>query len=359
MAPTEQSILTDTFPPEKRGAAFALYGMTVICAPIFGPTVGGFITDQVSWHWIFLLNVPVGLLSLYLVKTFVVDPPTLEQERRARLKSGLKVDGPGIVLLVLCLGCLEYALDRGQRLDWLHSGWIVAAFAVAAVSCVFLFIWEWDAKEPVFEVRLFSKRSFLISFMAMMSTAAVFLGTVQLIPQFSQEALGYTATTAGLAMTFGGVVIVMLMPVAGKLITYIQPKYMMMAGLAAEVVGLLAFSRLAPDVSWWWVASARAGLALGIPFLFIPINTAAYADIPGEKTAQISAQLNLARNLGGSVAISIAQAMLEQRQQFHQSRLVETLAPGNSNFHNWTSEMTTALSHRRRGRLKCRHRRDL
>ncbi len=136
-----------------------------------------------------------------------------------------------------------------------------------------------------------------------------------------------------------------LMPVAGKLISFIQPKYMMMAGLAAEVVGLLAFARLDPDVSWWWLALARAGLAIGIPFLFIPINTAAYADIPGEKTSQVSAQLNLARNLGGSLAISIAQAMLEQRQQFHQSRLVETVAPGNSNLHNWTSQMTTALSH--------------
>jgi DHA2 family multidrug resistance protein len=344
LAPTEQSILTDTFPPEKRGGAFALYGMTVICAPIFGPTVGGFITDQFSWHWIFLLNVPLGLISLFLVQTFVVDPPKLEQERRARLKSGLKVDGPGIVLLVLWLGCLEYALDRGQRLDWLQSGWIVAAFAAAAVSLVFLFIWEWDAENPIFDVRLFSKRSLSISFLAMMSTAAVFLGTVQLIPQFAQEALGYTATTAGLAMTFGGIVIVMLMPVAGKLITYVQPKYMMMAGLTAEVVGLLAFSRLAPNVSWWWLAFARAGLAIGIPFLFIPINTAAYADIPGEMTSQVSAKLNLARNLGGSLAISIAQAMLEQRQQFHQSRLVETVAPGNSNFHNWTSEMTTALS---------------
>ena len=345
LAPTEQSILTDTFPPEKRGGAFALYGMTVICAPIFGPTVGGFITDQASWHWVFLLNVPLGLLSLFLVQTFVVDPPKLEQQRRARLKGGLKVDVPGIVLLVLWLGCLEYALDRGQRLDWLQSGWIVAAFAVAAISCVLLFIWEWDAKDPVFDVRLFSKRSLLISVLAMMSTAAVFLGTVQLIPQFAQEALGYTATTAGLAMTLGGLVIVALMPVAGKLIAFIQPKYMMMAGLAAEVVGLLAFARLDPDVSWWWLALARAGLAIGIPFLFIPINTAAYADIPGEKTSQVSAQLNLARNLGGSLAISIAQAMLEQRQQFHQSRLVETVAPGNSNFHNWTSEMTTALSH--------------
>ena len=343
LAPSEQAMLTDSFAPAKRGGALALYAMTVICAPIFGPTLGGFITDQVSWHWIFLLNVPIGLLSLFLVNTFVVDPPKVEEERRARLHGGLKVDGLGIILLVLWLGCLEYALDRGQRLDWLLDPSIVAALSISAVSCLFLFAWEWGEKNPVFEVRLLFKRSYLLSILGMMMTAGVFLGTSQLIPQFTQQALGYTATSAGLAMTFGGVATLLLLPVAGQMIGFVQAKYMMMAGLAFEAVALFAFTRLDSDVSWWWVAITRTGLAIGIPFLFIPINTAAYADIPGDKTAEVSSQLNLARNLGGSLVISLAQALLEQRQQFHQSRLVETLAPGDPNYRTWTSAVTSAL----------------
>ena len=343
LAPSEQSMLTDTFAPAKRGGALAVYGMTVICAPIFGPTLGGFITDQFSWHWVFLLNVPIGLVSLFLVHTFVVDPPKVEEERRARLQGGLKVDGLGIILLVLWLGCLEYALDRGQRLDWLQDPSIVATLAIAAVSCLFLFVWEWGEEDPVFDVRLLFQRTYLLSILAMMMIAGVFLGTTQLIPQFTQQALGYTATSAGLAMTLGGVATLFLMPVAGRMISFVQPKYMMMAGLASEAVALHAFTHLNSDVSWWWVAITRTGLAIGIPFMFISINTAAYADIPGDKTSQASAQLNLARNLGGSLAISLAQALLEQRQQIHQSRLVETLARGDQNYRSWTSAVTSAL----------------
>jgi DHA2 family multidrug resistance protein len=343
LAPSEQSMLTDSFAPAKRGGALAIYGMTVICAPIFGPTLGGWITDQFSWHWVFLINVPIGLLSLFLVNVFVVDPPKVEEERRARLQGGLKVDGLGIVLIVLWLGCLEYALDRGQRLDWLQDPSIVATLSIAATSCLFLFAWEWGEKDPVFDVRLLFKRTYLLSILGMMMIAGVFLGTTQLIPQFTQQALGYTATSAGLAMTFGGVATLVLMPVAGRLISFVQAKYMMVAGLASEAIALFGFTHLNSDVSWGWVALTRTGVAIGIPFMFIGINTAAYAEIPGDKTAQASAQLNLARNLGGSLVISLAQAVLEQRQQFHQSRLVETLAPGDPSYRNWTSAVTSAF----------------
>lgn len=344
LAPSVQAMLADTFAPAKRGGALALYGMTVICAPIFGPPLGGFITDEFSWYWVFLINVPVGLLSLFLVNTFVVDPPKVEEERRARLHGGLKVDWLGIILLVLWLGCLEYALDRGQRLDWLEDTSIVAALSIAAVSCLFLFVWEWGEKDPVFDVRLLFKRTYLLSMFGMLMIAGVFLGTTQIIPQFTQQALGYTATSAGLAMMFGGMVTLVLMPVAGRMVSVVPGNYMMMAGLASEAIALLAFTHLNSDVSWWWVAIARIGLAIGIPFLFIPINTAAYSEVPGDKSAQVSAQLNLARNLGGSLVIALAQALLEQRQQFHQSRLVETLAPGDPSYRNWTSTVTSALS---------------
>ncbi len=343
LAPSEQSILTETFPPEKRGGAFALYGLTVIAAPILGPTVGGVITDNFSWHWIFLLNVPIGLISLFLVRTFVVDPPKLEQERKARLAGGLKVDAPGIVLLILWLGCLEFVLDRGQRDDWLESGTIVGFLIVSVVSGVALWIWEWNHKTPVFDVRLLFRRSYAIAILVMMATGAVVLGTTQLIPQFTQQVLGYTSSDAGTAMTLGGLATVVMMPLAGILSGKIQAKWLIMAGLAAEAAALFAFSLINGEVSWWWIAGSRLLLAIGLPFLFIPISAAAYADIPPRLIPEASSQVNLARNLGGSLAISLAQTMLAQRAQFHQSRLVETLTPGDPGYRSMMSGLTSAL----------------
>ena len=344
LAPSEQSILTETFPPAKRGGAFAIYGLTVITAPILGPTLGGFITDQTSWHWIFFLNVPVGLLSLFLVHTFVVDPPLLEEERKKRLSGGLKVDVLGILFLVAWLGCQEYALDRGQRLDWLQSGSIRLAAIVAALSAIGLFVWEWRSKDPVFDVRLLFRRSYFLSILAMLTTGAVLLSTTQMIPQFLQQALGYTASDAGLAMTFGGLVTIVMMPIAGIAVTRVQPKYLMMGALASEVIALFLFTRLSSEVNWWWAAFARMGLAFGLPFLFLPISTSAYADVPPEKIPEASSQINLARNLGGSIAISIAQAVFEQRSQFHQARLVETVAPGTTNDATWTFQAGRAFA---------------
>ena len=344
LAPSEQSIITETFPPEKRAGAFALYGLVVIAAPIMGPALGGFITDKASWHWVFLLNLPVGLVSLFLVHRYVVDPPKLEEERKARLKGGLRVDAPGIILLILWLGCQEFVLDRGQRLDWFGSGLITALTIVAGASVVLLFAWEWFRKDPVFDVRLLFRRSYAISILAMLVTGVVVFGPTQIIPQFLQQVLGYTSTDAGLAMTFGGVVTLFALPFAGILTNKMQPKYLMILGLASEALALWYFVGLNGEVSWMWTALARTGLAIGLPFLFVPINTAAYADVPPEKIPQASSQLNLARNLGGSIAISIAQTLIEQRSQFHQSRIVETLTPASANYQSFTQAARTAMA---------------
>ena len=342
LAPSEQSILTETFPPDKRGGAFALYGLTVIAAPILGPTLGGVITDQIGWHWIFLLNVPVGLLSLFLVHRFVVDPPKIEEERRERLHGGLRVDWLGIIFLTLWMGGLELVLDRGQREDWLASGFIVTALVVSVTSCIGLWLWEWNRDEPVFDVRL-GGRSYAISILAMLTTGAVVLGTTQLVPAFLQQVMSYSATEAGRAMTFGGVITVAMLPFAGILSSKVQPKYLMIFGLGSEAVALYLFTGLNSEASWWWLATSRMWLAVGIPFLFIPINTAAYADIPPDKIADASAQLNWARNLGSSIAISVASAHIEQRAQFHQSRLVENLSPLNPSYGDWLDRIRAAI----------------
>ena len=343
LAPSEQSILTETFSPKQRGGAFALYGLTVIAAPILGPTLGGLITDNFSWHWVFLINIPVGALSLFLVHRFVVDPPKLEEERKARLKDGLKVDAPGILLLILWLGCMEFVLDRGQREDWLQSGLIAGFLAVSVTSCIALWIWEWNHKTPVFNVRVLTNRSYVIAILIMMATGAVVLGTTQLIPQFTQQVLGYTASTAGEAMTIGGLVTVFMMPLAGIAVGKFQPKYLIMGGLASCSVGLLIFSGLNSDVSWWWLALSRMSLAIGLPFLFIPISTAAYTDIAPKDIAEASSQINLARNLGGSLAISLSQTLIAQRSQYHQARLVETLTPSDHNYQLAMRDLTGAF----------------
>lgn len=343
LAPSEQSILTDTFPPEKRGQAFALYGLTVIVAPIIGPTIGGAITDNISWHWIFFLNLPVGLLSLFLVHTFVVDPPKLEEERKARLASGLRVDVLGIILLILWLGCLEFALDRGQRDDWLESHRIVACIVISTVSMILLWFWEWSRKDPVFDVRLMARPGYLMSIIAMLTMGVIILGTTQLIPQFLQQVMGYTASEAGKAMTFGGLITLIVLPMVGRLTSFVQPKYLVIGGLVVEAVALWRMSGLNGEISLAWASMARFWIAIGLPFLFIPINAVAYVDVPAEKTAEAAAQLNLARNLGGSIGISVAQTVLARRDQFHQSRLVETLTPSTPAFQAWLHGTTRAL----------------
>ena len=343
LAPSEQSIITETFAPEKRAGAFGLYGLVVIVAPILGPTLGGYIADQASWHWVFLMNVPVGILSLFLVHTFVVDPPKLEEERRARLKGGVRVDYLGITFLILWLGCQEFVLDRGQRDNWFSSSLITSLAIIAAVSVVLLVAWEWFRRDPVFDVRLLFRRSYAISMLAMVMTGVVTYGPTQVIPQFLQQALGYSATNAGLAMTYGGILTVMALPFAGVLTNMVQPKYLMMFGLASEAVGLYIFTGLNGSISWEWAAVARMGIAIGLPFLFIPINTAAYADVPPEKIPEASSQLNLARNLGGSLAISTAQTLLEQRSQFHQERITETLTGGSYGYQTFTQGLQAAL----------------
>jgi len=285
----------------------------------------------------------VGLLSLFLVHTFVVDPPKLEEERKARLASGLRVDVLGIILLILWLGCLEFALDRGQRDDWLESHRIVACIVISTVSMILLWFWEWSRKDPVFDVRLMARPGYLMSIIAMLTMGVIILGTTQLIPQFLQQVMGYTASEAGKAMTFGGLITLIVLPMVGRLTSFVQPKYLVIGGLVVEAVALWRMSGLNGEISLAWASMARFWIAIGLPFLFIPINAVAYVDVPAEKTAEAAAQLNLARNLGGSIGISVAQTVLAQRDQFHQSRLVETLTPSTPAFQAWLHGTTRAL----------------
>lgn len=340
MATSEQAILADSFPPQKRGQAFAIYGVAVVVAPVVGPTLGGWITDTYSWHWVFLINVPMGLLSLLLVGTLVKEPSSAEEERAELLSKGLRVDYVGFILIAVGLGALEFVLDEGQRNDWFGSNMILS-FALLAAFCLLALIpWELSRDDPIVDIRLLGTRQFGACALVMLGTFAVLISTTQLLPQLLQTELGYTAMLAGLALSPGGIATMMLMPVAGRLVSVVQPKYLIMFGAAVAALSMWHMTGLTGDISYGYAALARIYLAIGLPFLFLPVTTASYDGVPPEKTNQASALINVARNIGGSIGVAVAQTLLAQRQQFHQSRLIEHAAPSDLGYQQTIDTMT-------------------
>lgn len=340
MATSEQAILADSFPPQKRGQAFAIYGVAVVVAPVIGPTLGGWITDTYSWHWVFLINVPMGLLSLLLVGTLVKEPSGAEEEREKLLSRGLRVDYVGFILVAVGLGSLEFVLDEGQRNDWFGSNMILC-FALLAAFCLLALIpWELSRDDPIVDIRLLGKRQFGSCFLVMLGTFAVLIATTQLLPQLLQTELGYTAMLAGLALSPGGVATMMLMPVVGRLVGIVQPKYLIMFGAAVAGLSMWHLTGLTGDISYGYAALSRVYLAIGLPFLFLPVTTASYDGVPPKQTNQASALINVGRNIGGSMGVALSQTMLAQRQQFHQSRLIEHVAPSDLGYQQSIDAMT-------------------
>jgi DHA2 family multidrug resistance protein len=340
MATSEQAILADSFPPEKRGQAFAIYGIAVVVAPVVGPTLGGWIADTYSWHWVFLINVPMGLLSLFLVGSLVSEPSGAEQERARLLKDGLRVDYVGFVLVAIGLGALEFVLDEGQRKDWFGSN-LILGFALASAFCLMALIpWELTRKDPIVDIRLLGRRQFGACFLLMLGTGAIVISTTQILPQLLQTELNYTATLAGLALSPGGVITMIMMPIVGKLIGLVQPKYLLIAGASIAAIAMWHLTGLTGDISYNYAALSRIYLAFGLPLLFLPVTTASYDGLPPDKTNQASALINVARNLGGSMGVALVQTILAQRQQFHQSRLVEHIIPSDIGYQQTIDAMT-------------------
>ncbi|MHC4055566.1 DHA2 family efflux MFS transporter permease subunit [Bradyrhizobium sp. 25ACV] len=340
MATSEQAILADSFPPHKRGQAFAIYGVAVVVAPVIGPTLGGWITDTYSWHWVFLINVPMGLLSLFLVGTLVKEPSGAEEEREKLLSKGLRVDYVGFLLVAIGLGSLEFVLDEGQRNDWFGSNMIIVFAVLAAVSLVALIPWELTREDPIVDLRLLGRRQFAACFLVMLGTGAVLISTTQLLPQLLQTELNYTAMLAGLALSPGGIATLVLMPVVGRLVSTVQPKHLIMFGAAIVAFSMWHLTALTGDITYGYAALSRIFLALGLPFLFLPVTTASYDGVPPDKTNQASALINVARNIGGSMGVALAQTVLAQRQQFHQSRLIEHAAPSDLGYQQTIDAMT-------------------
>jgi DHA2 family multidrug resistance protein len=340
MPTSEQAMLADTFAPHQRPQAFAVYGIAVIVAPTVGPTLGGWITDNYSWHWIFFINVPIGIISLILVQWLVVEPDVLERERRERLAGGLKVDWIGFALIALTFGSLELVLDRGQIEDWFHSTYIVIFATISLCAFIFFVPWELTHDDPIVDIRLLAGRQFAMSFIVMLAVGAILFGSNQITPQLMQTNFPYTAMLSGLAMMPGGLAMLLLMPIAGQIIPRMQPKYWMAIGFCIIAAAMWYSTSLAPDASFGYFATVRVFQTIGMPFMFIPINSVAYDGLPVQKTAEGSALINVARNLGGSIGVSLANTELVQRSQFHQARLVENMVPSSPVFQSTVSHLS-------------------
>jgi DHA2 family multidrug resistance protein len=311
-----------------------------VVAPVVGPTLGGWITDTYSWHWVFLINVPMGILSLLLVGWLVKEPSGAEQERKALLKKGLRVDYIGFALVAIGLGSLEFVLDEGQKKDWFGSNMIVT-FAILAVVCLLALIpWELSRKDPIVDVRLLGRRQFGACWLVMLGTGAVLISTTQMIPQLLQADFGYTALLAGLALSPGGLATLCMMPIVGRLIGFVQPKYLLVFGATVVALSMWHLTGLNGNITYGYAAMSRIFLAVGLPFLFLPVTTASYDGIPPDKTNQASALINVARNIGGSMGVALAQTMLAQRQQYHQSRLVENTVPSDTGYQHALAQVT-------------------
>ncbi len=327
MAPSEQAMLADTFPARQRAQAFALYGIAVIVAPTVGPTLGGWLTDNYSWHWIFLINGPIGLLSLALVSWLVTEPETLRRERREHLARGIRADWIGFLLIALALGCLEVVLDKGEREDWFQSSFIDTFFLLSMVGLVLFVPWELTRADPIVDIRLFGYRQFATANVLMLALGAILFGTIQLIPQLLQLSFQYTATLSGLVLMPGGIAMLVMMPVVGFASGYVKPKYLIGLGMAVVAASMLHMMSLTADADFSFFAWARVFQTIGLPFLFIPITSASYAGLPADKSSQASSIINVSRNLGGSIGVSVAGTFLAENTQMHQAYLTDHLVP--------------------------------
>ena len=332
LAPVEQSMLADTFPVRLRGQAFALYGLAVIVAPTVGPTLGGWLTDHLSWHWIFLINGPVGVIALILVQWLVHEPEILERERRARVARGLKVDWVGFLLVAACLGSLEIVLDKGVEDDWFASRFIVTFAIITLVSFLLLVPWELAREDPIVDLRLFGRRQFATCAGLMFAAGAVLFSSTQLLPQLVQTNFQYTATLSGLALMPGGIAMALMMPVVGFLSNRVALKYLIGCGLTLVALSMWHLTSLSPDANFGFFAWARVYQTVGLPFMFIPILSSSYAGLPQNQTDQASALINVARNVGGSTGISIANTVLTNSAQTHQNYFTDQLVPSSLPF---------------------------
>jgi len=326
LQPLSQSILLETFPPKEHGMAMAIFGIGVVFAPILGPILGGWITDNWSWHWIFFINIPIGIVSVMTIAAFIKDPPYLKRVSTAR------IDYWGIILLALGLGCLQVVLDKGQQEDWLNSPFILSLVGISAACLVLFIIVELLIDEPVVHLRIFKNKSFSAGNTLMFMTFFVLFGTIVLLPIYLQKLMGYTAYLAGLVLAPGGLATVCVMPIVGKMVSRVNPKWMLLTGLLVAAYSTWILTGISLSTDFDLVAWARIVMGAGLGFIFVSLTNLTLSGVPKEEMGNATSIYNLLRNLGGSFGVAFITTVVAQRAQFHQARYVEQASLYDRNF---------------------------
>ena len=327
LGPVSQSILADSFPPHQRAMAFAMYGMAAMAAPAIGPTLGGWITDEYSWRWIFLINVPIGIMLFVAVIAMVDDPDHVRERLARRRGKPIKIDYIGFALLALGFGTLQFMLDQGEQRDWFSSEMILAA-GICAIVCLIAFVlWVLGREDPIIDLTLLKNRNFAIANLLMLLLGGSMFVTTALIPVMVQSLYGYTALLAGLVLSPGSLVIILMMPFVAQMQRYINTRVLIGIGLAFAALGLFVMTGINLQTDYWTISLIRILQLFGNGFLFGPVTTMAYQDMPNARSDGASAFLNLSRNLGGSIGIAVVLTFLSHRTQFHHARIVEHVSP--------------------------------
>jgi MFS transporter, DHA2 family, multidrug resistance protein len=334
LQPISQAILVESFEQKKQGMAMAVYGMGVVVAPIIGPTLGGWITDNYTWRWIFFINIPVGILSLVMTSALIADPPYL---RRRGLKDGLKIDCVGLGLLSLGLGFLQIMLDKGQTDDWFGSHFIVTCAVLGMIGLVGVVVWELRQKEPIIDLRLLKDKNFAVSTFTMFALGVILYGTTVLLPILVQTLMGYTAELSGLVLSPGAVITMFTMPVVGWLLSRSEARWLVVFGLVILSIGMSELARINLTTGFWTLVLIWCISRFGLGFLFVPINVMAFYFVPREKTNNATGLINVARNIGGSVGISVVTTLQARLAQVHQNDLVSHLTPYDHSYQSMLS----------------------
>ncbi|MDN4626478.1 DHA2 family efflux MFS transporter permease subunit [Erwinia sp. DT-104] len=328
LQPVQQSVLLDYFKPEDRGKAFGLSSIAIIVAPVLGPTLGGWITDNYSWRWVFFINIPVGILSVLAIYQLLEDPPW----ERKWAKGKLNIDYIGIGLITLGLGCLQVFLDRGEDDDWFSSNFIMTFAILSAIGLVGAVYWLLYAKKPVVDLHVLKDRNFAVASILMSGMAAILYGSSVVIPQLAQQDLGYTATWSGLVLSPGAVLIVLTIPLVLKLMPIVQTRWIIAFGFTCLFVSFLYSAKLTPNIDFTTLVMMRSAQTIGLGFLFVPLTTIAFVTIPQKLNADASALFTMCRNVAGSIGISLSTAMITEREQARSAHMVHNMTPLNEPF---------------------------
>ena len=339
LQPNQQSIILDTFPASQRGRAFSLTAIATVVAPVLGPTIGGWITDNFSWRWVFFINIPIGALATFAVIALVKDPSW------AKAQSKVSIDYIGIGLIALTFASLQIMLDRGEDDDWFGSAFIRICALLAAVGAAFACAWLVYTRKPVVDLSVFKDKNFRLGSVAIASFAVILYGTAVLVPQLAQQHLGYTALLAGLVLSPGALSVIAIIPILNLIMPHVQTRFLVTFGFLLIGASMLYSSTLPPDVNFGHLVAMRIFQTAGIAFLFVPVSVLAYQSVPQRLQGDATALFTMFRNVAGSIGISLSTAAITSRTQAHMAYLAYQLTPAKANFHSAVVHLTQLIEH--------------